>query len=78
MAIGFVVAFLVGDLLTLGALAWLGWLDQTNIEHSLIKSGERIITPQVIMALLGATTVQVGAITVIISRYLFPDRFRNG
>jgi hypothetical protein len=28
----------------------------------------------VFMALLGATTVQVGAIMVIIARYLFPDR----
>jgi hypothetical protein len=28
----------------------------------------------VIMALLGATTVQVGAIMVIIARYLFPGR----
>jgi hypothetical protein len=29
---------------------------------------------QVIMALLGATTVQVGAIAVLIARYLFPGR----
>ncbi len=40
--------------------------------------GDRIITPQVIMTLLGATTVQVGAIAIIITRYLVPGRLRFG
>jgi hypothetical protein len=41
---------------------------------SLITPADRIITGQVITALLGATAVQVGAIAVIIARYLFPQR----
>jgi hypothetical protein len=40
----------------------------------LITPADRIITSQVIMALLGATTVQAGAIAAIIARYLFPGR----
>jgi hypothetical protein len=51
----------------LGAIAWFASLDQANIEHNLIKPAERIVTAQVIMSLLGATTVQVGAIAVIIA-----------
>jgi hypothetical protein len=34
----------------------------------------RIVTPQVLMSLIGATVVQVGASMVIIVRYLFPER----
>ena len=49
-------------------------MDQNNIASKLITPGDRIITSQVFMALLGATTVQVGAIMVIITRYLFPGR----
>jgi hypothetical protein len=49
-------------------------LDEINIATHLIAPGDRIITEKVIMALLGATTVQVGAIAAIIARYLFPGR----
>jgi hypothetical protein len=62
------------DLATLLALGGLAGLDQSNIASKLIAPGDRIITSQVFMALLGATTVQVGAIMVIIARYLFPGR----
>ena len=65
--IGFVGVFIIGDVLTLAALAYLGWLDQLNIEQRLIKAGERIVNTQVIMTLLAATTVQVGAISIIIA-----------
>jgi hypothetical protein len=78
MAIGFVATFIVGDILTLGALAGLGWSDQANIERTLISPSDRIIDRHVIMTLLGATTVQVGTIAAIIVRYLFPGRSRDG
>jgi hypothetical protein len=48
--------------------------DEVNIAVDLIAPGERIVGNQVITALLGATTVQVGTIAVIIARYLFPGR----
>src|SRR6185312_13882339 len=48
------------NLVTLAALAGLVALDQSNIESHLISPGDRIIGHQVILALLGATTVQVG------------------
>ena len=49
-------------------------LDEFNIAWDWIAAGDRIISAQVIMTLLGATTVQVGAIAVVIARYLFPGR----
>jgi len=66
--------FIVANLVTLAVLSILAHLDQGNIESHLIEPGDRIITSQVFMTLLGATTVQVGAIMVIIARYLFPGR----
>jgi hypothetical protein len=67
-------AFLWANGLTLGAVALLVGLDELNIAWDWIAAGDRIISAQVIMALLGATTVQVGAIAVVIARYLFPGR----
>lgn len=78
MANRVVPSFLWANGLTLGALAILVVLDEVNIGLRLIAPGDRIITGQVFMALLGATTVQVGAIAVIITRYLFPDRSHGG
>ncbi|MGH7152899.1 MAG: hypothetical protein ACREF3_03135 [Acetobacteraceae bacterium] len=66
--------FVGANVATLIALGCLAWLDQINIRSGLIHAADRIITNQVFMTLLGATTVQVGAIMVIIARYLFPGR----
>ena len=66
--------FLGTNLVTLTVLGLLIWLDQSNIESNLIRPSDRIIGSQVIMALLGATTVQVGAIAALIARYLFRGR----
>jgi hypothetical protein len=66
--------FLGANVLALVLLAILVWLDQCNIAAKLIGPKDRIVTNQVIMTLLGATTVQVGAIMGIITRYLFPSR----
>jgi hypothetical protein len=59
---------------TLAALGLLVVLDEVNMALHLVAQGDRIITNQVIMTLLGATTVQVGVIAAIIARYLFPGR----
>jgi hypothetical protein len=69
-----VPAFLWANGLTLVAIALLAILDEFNIAWDWITAGDRIISAQVIMTLLGATTVQVGAIAVLIARYLFPGR----
>ena len=50
------------------------FIDEFNMVLSTGTPRDRIITSQVIMALLGATTVQVGAIAAVMARYLFPSR----
>ena len=74
MAKDVIPAFLKANVATLGAITALAILDEVNIAWDWIAAGDRIISAQVIMALLGATTVQVGAIAAIIARYLFPGR----
>jgi hypothetical protein len=69
-----VPSFLLANGLTLAALAVLVALDEFNILNHLITPADRIVTSQVMIALLGATTVQVGAIAAIIARSLFPSR----
>ena len=71
---GIMVLFILANVLMLYAVYRLVWLDQSNLEAHLITPADRIISNQVIMALLGATAVQVGAIAAIIARYLFPGR----
>jgi hypothetical protein len=74
MADRVVPAFLKANGLTLAAIAVLAVLDEINLATHLIAPSDRIISHQVIMALLGATTIQVGAIAALIARYLFPGR----
>ncbi len=66
--------FIAGHIVTLTVLAGLVYLDQSNMGSHVITPDQRIITEKVIITLLGATTVQIGAIAVIIARYLFPGR----
>jgi hypothetical protein len=77
MARRIVWTFVVANAVTLAALALLVWLDQNNMAAHLISPADRIVGNQVILALLGATTVQVGTVAAIIARYLFPSRERG-
>jgi hypothetical protein len=70
--------FIWANSVTLAGLAILVALDEINIAFRLISPEGRIVTYQVLMALLGATTVQIGAIAAIIARYLFPTRLSDG
>jgi ABC-type amino acid transport system permease subunit len=47
------------------------YFDQRDIADHLIPATARVITPSVVMSLLGATTVQLGAIAVIMARGIF-------
>ena len=69
---GIMVVFILANAAVLWIVLRLVQVDQDNIAAHLIAPSDRIITNQVIMALLGATAAQVGAIAVIIARYLFP------
>jgi hypothetical protein len=72
MARVIIPAFVAANKWTLFALGGLVLLDEINLACHL--TGDRIITEKVIMALLGATTVQIGVIAVVMARHLFPGR----
>jgi hypothetical protein len=74
MAKTVIPAFIWANGITLVALAVLVVLDEINLAEHLVSSADRIINHQVVMALLGATTVQIGTIAAIIARYLFQHR----
>jgi len=68
----FVVAFiwhLASDDKALIERACTAHPDQTL---ELARSNIRLVSPQVLMALVGATVVQVGTALVVITQYLFP------
>jgi hypothetical protein len=69
-----VPAFLKANGWALVAVVALVAPDEVNIAFRLTPASDRLITGQVIMTLLGAMTVQVGATAVLIGRYLFPGR----
>jgi hypothetical protein len=58
-----------------GATLWFLWLlflaDQKDFAAKLISQEGRVVNAKVIMTLLGATTVQLGAVMVIMARFLF-------
>lgn len=59
-----------------GAVIWLlhGAIqsDMAMLDQKLIEPGERLITENVYMTLIGGTVVQVAAIVLAIARYVFP------
>ncbi len=65
--------FISGNILALAALAGLIWLDQDNLRHALVVPGDRIVDNRFIIGPPGATTIQIGAISVITARSIFPD-----
>ena len=46
--------------------------DVVLLAHKFVSANERLITTQVIRTIIGATTVQLGAIAITLSNWLFP------
>ena len=72
MARGVGWTFGIANGVTLLGVAVLAGLDQWNMVHRAFTTADRIVDQKVVMTLIGATTVQVGAISFVIARYLFP------
>lgn len=71
MSVWIMVLFAVVNLFTLGFIVWLTFGDRHELKSHLIEASGRLVDAQVVMALLGATTVQLGTIAVIMARYVF-------
>ncbi len=74
VAIAIVMAFLVVN----GAVLFGVWsVFMTDVELLVRQTGgftakDRLVTTELLMTLIGATTVQLGALIVLIGKYLFP------
>ncbi|MGC9268605.1 hypothetical protein [Acidiphilium sp.] len=71
IAIVILSLFAVTNVLSVVFIGVLYYFDQRDIADHLIPATARVITPSVVMSLLGATTVQLGAIAVIMARGIF-------
>jgi hypothetical protein len=65
--------FAVANVGALIGVAIVFWRDGAQLAAGLIKPSERIIDGHVIMALLGATTVQLGGVIYTLTRAIFPS-----
>ncbi len=59
------------NIVTIAFIIWLAFADQVQIAAKLVPPADRVVNSQVIMSLLGATTVQLGTIALIMARYVF-------
>ena len=64
--------FLISNLAILAAVILASACDYLLIVKGISRSDDRLISAKVILALIGATTVQLGTVMLTIYRYLFP------
>ncbi len=67
-----IAAFMVVNLATLLGLYLIYNSDAAELQAKLVTPDQRVIDTKVVIALLGATTVQLGSMAVIMAKYLFP------
>ena len=65
-------AFVLTNVLTLVGVGYIFGADNANIIAHVMESKDRVITPRVVMTIIGATTVQLGSLALIMGKYLFP------
>jgi hypothetical protein len=70
------LVFLIANGISLAALVAAWWTDNANMGADKTYVDHRIFDKDVMMALLAATTVQLGTVAVIISNWLFPKNRR--
>jgi hypothetical protein len=71
VALAVVATFVVAN----GLILWGVWLifqaEMAVLEAKVYTAHERIITAELLMTLVGATTVQLGALTILMGKYVF-------
>ena len=65
-------AFLFVNVLTYFGIGWMYNNDQAELAKHLVTPADRIITTSIVVTAVGATTVQLGALALLIGRFLFP------
>ena len=67
-----VSVFVLANVLTLAGVAYIFRADNENIVAKAISADHRVVTADVVITLLSATTVQLRALALIMGKYLFP------
>jgi hypothetical protein len=71
VALAVVATFVVAN----GLILWGVWLifqaEMTALTAKVYTAHDRIITAELLMTLVGATTVQLGALTILMGKYVF-------
>lgn len=70
--------FVVTNLFVLAGLGIIFWQDGLQLTAGRIASGDRIVNAQVVMTMIGATTVQLGAVIYTMARAIFPATTPDG
>lgn len=70
---GLIVLFFLLNIAVLWMVYRLMETDRELLEAGTVESGDRVVSSKVLISLIGATVVQVGAAAVAITRYLFPS-----
>lgn len=74
VAIWFLTLFAISTISIIGLIVYLSYTDMDMIAHKLIAPADRLVTENVIMTVVGATYVQVGAGMILIVQSLFKAR----
>lgn len=70
--------FAIANVSVLIGLSFVFWQDIAQLTAGRIRPADRIIDGRVIMALLGATTIQLGTVIYTITRAIFPGSGTQG
>jgi phage shock protein PspC (stress-responsive transcriptional regulator) len=65
--------FIAANVVVLAGLAASFGFDVTLLRGGTIAPADRIVTSEVLMTVIGGTTVQLGAVMYLIANYLFPS-----
>jgi len=71
LAYAIMILFALVNIITLLFVLLLFRADQSDLAEKMIGPADRVVNAHVLMALLAATTVQLGTVMVIMTRFIF-------
>jgi hypothetical protein len=72
VAIAIVVTFMIANGIVLAGVWLMFHQEMIALQNKVYAASDRVITGSLLMTLVGATTVQLGALTILTGKYLFP------
>jgi len=72
VAIAIVVTFVIANGIVLAGVWLMFGQEMSALQNKVYAASDRVVTSALLMTLVGATTVQLGALTILMGKYLFP------